>query len=341
MSGSSWLRLKLVVSIVAWFGASACCTASSKRLLSSLAPHSCAMAVTTMQFICAALLGVFGGCFRSLSVPPRIVRMHLLGICFSYTAGFCLLNLSLNNLDASFAETVRSLEPLFTSGFTYAFGLRSGMLGSKTGTCLISLLSGAALVMWAQPALSPRGLLLGMLANAVFALRSIFVKMAQDKLEVHNLPRLDGNSLFVITHLIGLGFLLPLALLSGAPQCAHVATSRQGLSRLVAGSALGFALYNRLSLSVLMLLNAVSHSVLNALRRAVTVVSAALLLHSAVSPLSWMGISVIITSSALYVLAAAAEKREEATQGRAPVGTAALAVAELETLCAPSQSQSR
>ena len=291
MSGSSWLRLKLVVSIVAWFGASACCTASSKRLLSSLAPHSCAMAVTTMQFICAALLGVFGGCFRSLSVPPRIVRMHLLGICFSYTAGFCLLNLSLNNLDASFAETVRSLEPLFTSGFTYAFGLRSGMLGSKTGTCLVSLLTGAALVMLAQPALSPRGLLLGMLANAVFALRSILVKMAQEKVEVHNLPRLDGNSLFVITHLIGLGFLLPLALLSGGPQCAHVATSRQ-----VAGSALGFALYNRLSLSVLMLLNAVSHSVLNALRRAVTVVSAALLLHSAVSPLSWLGISVIITS---------------------------------------------
>eukprot|EP00962_Isochrysis_galbana_P039884 scaffold14374_cov208-Isochrysis_galbana.AAC.2 len=75
---------------------------------------------------------------------------------------------------------------------------------------------------------------------------------------------------------------------------------------LLAGSTCSFFLYNRLSLSVLLRLDAVAHSVCNALRRAATVAVAAALFATPVSLASVLGIVLVIGGSAGYALSAAA-----------------------------------
>ena len=55
-SEASW-RFKLSLCIVAWFASSALCSFGTKNTLSSLAPQSCAVGLTTLQFIVSATIG--------------------------------------------------------------------------------------------------------------------------------------------------------------------------------------------------------------------------------------------------------------------------------------------
>ena len=80
---------------------------------------------------------------------------------------------------------------------------------------------------------------------------------------------------FAAQHTLGLSILVPAAMLMDDRRCA-VSLARDPwdnpATRAAALSALGFLAYNFLSLSVLLLIDAVSHSVCNTCRRAVTIV---------------------------------------------------------------------
>ena len=104
-----------------------------------------------------------------------------------------MLNLALQRLHASFAETVRGLEPLFTAGFAVTFRLRGGALSLPSACSLLALICGAAMVCYAQPKISVLGLELGMAANLMFAGRAIAVSSAQDRL---GRGAVDGNTVF-------------------------------------------------------------------------------------------------------------------------------------------------
>ena len=65
----------------------------------------------------------------------------------------------------------------------------------------------------------------------------------------------------------------------------------------------------RLSLAVLLMLHVVAHSVINSLRRAVTIGTAAVLFHTHVSLASGLGIVLVIGGSLVYALGAAASVR--------------------------------
>lgn len=63
-------------------------------------------------------------------------------------------------------------------------------------------------------------------------------------------------------------------------------------------SAASFFAYNFLSLYVLLLIDAVSHAVCNTCRRAVTIISAAIVFQNAISAPSALGIALIIGARA-------------------------------------------
>jgi hypothetical protein len=65
----------------------------------------------------------------------------------------------------------------------------------------------------------------------------------------------------------------------------------------------------RLSLAVLLMLDVVAHSVINSLRRAVTIGTAAVIFHTHVSLASALGIVLVIGGSLVYALGAAASAR--------------------------------
>ena len=139
-SEASW-RFKLSLCIVAWFASSALCSFGTKNTLSSLAPQSCAVGLTTLQFIVSATIG--GAiCLVTRQSVPRGCWFDMGRIALVYTLGFLFFNMSYGRLAASFAETVRGLEPLFSFAFVRLLGVRGGLLSAPSAVALATLLVG-------------------------------------------------------------------------------------------------------------------------------------------------------------------------------------------------------
>ena len=170
----------LTAMVAGWFLCSAVNTAGVKAGLMVLKPRSCGFSLTAMQFTAAALfqaaLAAATGRLRPL--PPGSLG-EVSRIACAYTLGFLTLNLAMGLLAASFAETVRGLEPLFSFGLVRLCGGRGGALSLAAGGALATLLVGAALACGAQPNFSRAGLALGMLSNFCFACRSLLTTRMQ------------------------------------------------------------------------------------------------------------------------------------------------------------------
>jgi len=106
-----------------------------------------------------------------------------------------------------------------------------------------------------------------------------------------------------VQHAIGLLLMVPVTLWMEGTECAVEAIPASAQPAL--WSSIGFFLYNFLSLVCLLMLNAVTHSVANSLRRAVTIVSAAVLFHTTVSASSALGVALIIGGSIAYAVSKA------------------------------------
>ena len=183
--------LVLTPMVAGWFLCSAVNTAGVKAGLTLLKPRSCGFSLTAMQFTAAALfqaaLAAATGRLRPLP-PGSLVEVSR--IACAYTLGFLTLNLAMGLLAASFAETVRGLEPLFSFGLVRLCGGRGGALSLAAGGALATLLVGAALACGAQPNFSRAGLALGMLSNFCFACRSLLTtRMQARRRAVHAILR--------------------------------------------------------------------------------------------------------------------------------------------------------
>ena len=140
---------KLGLCIVAWFASSAICSFGTKRSLNSLAPHSCAGGLTTLQFIIAAAVGGATYLATGERMVPGIMP-DVFRVAMAYTFGFLFFNMSYDRLAASFAETVRGMEPLFAFTLARLLGARGGTLSSTSVTALVCLLLGGAVSCYAQ-----------------------------------------------------------------------------------------------------------------------------------------------------------------------------------------------
>jgi hypothetical protein len=321
-------QLLLAACVVAWYASSALCTAAGKMTLTHLKAHggNCALSLTLLQFLVSAIVSGIACVVLGRSAPSA--RRELLLVSFSYTIGFLLLNCSLGRLQASFSETVRGLEPLTSYLIAWLLAARGTKLTGASAVALGAVLLGAAVSVWAQPAFDPSGLVYGLLANCAFSSRGILVTLLQDatrrKVEaeggngVAERGGVDPIGLFAAQHALGL-LLIPTVLGSEGTRCmAALAYGRpQDDGRLTAGaSAGGFLAYNFLSLYVLLLIDAVSHSVCNTCRRAVTIVAAAVVFQNQVSLASASGIALIISGAIGYAVASAASRRSANGAGR-------------------------
>ena len=283
---------------------------------------SCALTITTVQFLAAALASSLLAWVQGRR-PPDAPR-ELLMVSLAYTLGFLLLNQSLGRMAASFTETVRGLEPLTSFVLAKAFSARGARLPPASALSLLTVLVGAGMSVWAQPKFDGRGLAYGLLANCAFSCRALLVTLLQDAAsrrsarcaveggetplaEVAASKKVDPVGLFAAQHVLGLLLLGPIALVTDGTECLHALlwsdqSDQQWVMRAAGMSALGFLVYNFLSLYVLLLLDAVTHSVCNTLRRAVTIVSAAIIFNTHISLSSGTGIALIIGGAVCYAV---------------------------------------
>ena len=268
--------LVLTAMVAGWFLCSAVNTAGVKAGLMLLKPRSCGFSLTAMQFTAAALfqaaLAAATGRLRPL---PAGSLVEVSRIACAYTLGFLTLNLAMGLLAASFAETVRGLEPLFSFGLVRLCGGRGGALSLAAGGALATLLVGAALACGAQPNFSRAGLALGMLSNFCFACRSLLTTRMQARRAAQfrailrcailrrairpdaapprrcvrqdarraspDADEIDGHTLFLHQHMLGLALVLPAALTVEGPGCAlHALHAHGRAAPPLVLSALGF-----------------------------------------------------------------------------------------------------
>ena len=301
-------HVALLGCITLWFASSALCTACAKMALNYLHQKagSCALTITTLQFATSAV--VSGAVCVALGRRAPSAMRELVLVSLMYTLGFLLLNQSLGRLVASFTETVRGLEPLTSFALAWLLSARGSQLKCASGTALVTVLGGAALSVWAQPAFDVQGLVLGLLANCAFSSRALLVMRLQDAMRLLTPKGSSGHEvdpfgLFAAQHAFGLLLLVPATATSDSSECLRELTQLGPASQAAGLSALGFLTYNFLSLYVLLLLDAVAHSVCNTCRRAVTIVAAALIFRTHISLPSAAGIALIIGGAVGYAVA--------------------------------------
>jgi len=302
----------LVLAIIAWFASSAVCTSYGKLALQKLSPSSCPLSLTATQFVVATTFGALSWAALKRRAPPWAVARELVFVSITYTMGFILLNSSMGRLQASFSETVRGLEPLTSFGLARLFGARGATVSTASAIALLAVLVGAGVSVSSQPAFDPRGLVLGLCSNVMFSSRALLITKMQDAWKRRSIAsdfeEIDSIGLFTMQHALGLLIIVPAALMMEGTQCVVEATTRQHVLHAAGLSALGFYAYNFLSLLVLLVLNAVAHSVCNTCRRAVTILTAAIFFSTPISPMSGVGLVFIIGGSIAYATASSLSK---------------------------------
>ena len=298
------------------------------------------MTLTVAQFATSAIPTV-AACLLLNRRPPQALRETML-VALSYTLGFLLLNCSLGKLAASFSETVRGMEPLTSFILVRLFAAHGGTLTKGMAGGLALVLVGAVINIWAQPAFELSGLLLGLLANCAFSSRGLLVTQLQDA--AHRNTRtiveatdkrcggglgyasgtVDPLGLFAAQHVLGLLLLTPVALFMEGDSCAVALLHRSHARRIAVCSALGFFAYNFSSLVVLLLVDAVSHSVLNTSRRAITIVASAVVFQNAMSLSSGGGIVLTIGGGVAYAVFKGASSMPRASELHALIPSATL-----------------
>ena len=91
-------KINLAASVVTWFSSSALCTVNAKWVLEGLAPRTCGLTVTVLQFAFSSVAAVIVVLVLGLSPLRAALLPRVVLISLAYTLGFLFLNLSLGGL---------------------------------------------------------------------------------------------------------------------------------------------------------------------------------------------------------------------------------------------------
>lgn len=287
------LRSLSVVSglVFVWYFFAVVSITTSKQIL-NVAPYP--YTLCTMQFTLAFIIS------RSVAVSMKMLRPLdkaatplLVAIAVTYSLGFIFTNLAFSIVPASFAETVKSSEPITSVIFGYVF--YSEFLSMKAYATLLPICIGVATSCFSNDDFSLSGFLLAALSNVFFSARAVLSKVL-----VKNHPEaLNEISLFAYISGIGVFVSLPFALffdLSAlyGPEYSQESLGMLPLVILYVLNGLAYSTYNLMSFMVLMRVNIATHAVLNVFRRVFIIVFTSLYFGNKLSYLNIFGIALSV-----------------------------------------------
>ena len=238
------------------------------------------------------MLGVF-------TLPPSHMYTRILYMtALSYTCGFLFTNMAFSVVTASFAETVKSGEPISSVIFGWF------ILGEKSNTLtyctLIPICVGVALSCFHDESFNPKGFLCAAASNIMFSLRAVLAKKL-----IKSFPSMtDEITMFGHVSLLGLIMLVPLALYIEGPSLVEkffleldssYVSSRLELLFLLLCNTLAYTSYNTMSFLVLRRTHMVTHAVLNCFRRVFIIVFTCHYFQVPISNFNLAGIGVAVT----------------------------------------------
>ena len=296
---SQWEGALTLALVAVWYLASVVANQTAKSLLSSGLVTS--PLLTLSQQTVAALLGA--ACIFGLNLAPfdgigsAAQLLDMVGLAAVFSLGFTTLNACFVKMHVSLVMVLRSLEPLTTLALSTAISPQSERVAFRKAAALLPVVFGCALSAVGPHAPSMSAVLAVSVCNLCFSLRGVLGK---------RIRRLHGTrpcSLFLQLCLVSVPLqliaLLATSLLTGAP--LPPLPPRAALTTLLLSGA-SFWLYVQLSWVVLARMSAVSHSVLNSLRRPVTIAAALLVAPAPLSPLNAAGIALACGAALVYGL---------------------------------------
>ncbi|KAJ1424266.1 hypothetical protein B484DRAFT_451572 [Ochromonadaceae sp. CCMP2298] len=284
----------LAVIIAAWYASSVVCMNTSKSLtLAGWSSMDLSLAQLYIGTLCSVLVMFVCRLFPYKPIASTSELKLTTALSLVFVLGFVTLNSAFKYMPVGLVMTLRATEPLVTALVVQIF-LPSERLTPKMWLALGPVILGASLAVVGGTAFSLLGILLSCASNVCFALRGLLTKLAKETYQ------LDDYSLFL--HLCALGVLLQHVLYasavaagmrSGFDISALAQLSLEGLWKQheLLLNGLSFWLYLQLSWLALGRMPAVSHSVVNAMRRPVICVCEYLQFGGSLTALNVFGIA--------------------------------------------------
>ena len=288
--------MSLAISVAAWYATSVVCTATTREI-----DFVSKLILTTNQFFLSTICSYFAcRCNPSKLKQDQKRRMWILAL--SFMIGMLSLNLAIGSMHVSLAMTMRATEPLFTLLLTLSFSGQGALPNKRSLACLIPIVAGAGLSSLSSVEFTAIGLCLVGLSNVSFATRAIFYKDTKSASGLNSFEMfyyISRNASFLYFGLCCVAYFLDQKFSSSS--ISDVITNVSSMSMLLINGVC-FFLYLQLSVVVLSQVSAITHGVMNSMRRPVTIAASALWFHRDLSNPNKIGICLACLGSMFYSL---------------------------------------
>jgi drug/metabolite transporter (DMT)-like permease len=220
-------------------------------------------------------------------------------IAVSYTCGFLFTNMAFSVVTTSFAETVKSAEPL--SSVVLAYVVLREVESLPTYLCLLPICLGVAISCLHDDSFNLLGFACAAASNVCFSMRAVYAKRL-----LSHLPKgaLDEVTLFGYVSVVGLCLLVPVAMYMEGNELYNRLVlmwddtemgTRLRLLLIVVSNGVAYTCYNIMSFLVLTRTNMITHAVLNCVRRVFVIIFTGLFfaLRATATNLFGVGIAVL------------------------------------------------
>ncbi|CDR98031.1 triose or hexose phosphate/phosphate translocator, putative [Babesia bigemina] len=305
-----WSHIKLWVAIGVWYGLNIAHIMTSKSLLNVLPlPWS----LCSFEFFVGWIFAIvfWGTQFRPMPHFPSITtfaKMFVpLGALTVLLHCGTILSMALGTV--SFTTVIKSAEPVATAALSIL--ILKDYLNIYVYLSLIPIVAGVALASAKELDFNVWAFLAALLSNIFEALRTIITKgLKQDDERIGS--NLTPTNVYMLFTLVAAVLCLPVALAIESPKWRQVwaestasMTGGEKAFVVVRFVACGFLyyVYNDCAFYCLGLMNQVTHSVLNTMKRIAVIVVSIIIFKNDVEVLGYVGMGTAIVGGLLYSLA--------------------------------------
>jgi len=232
-------------------------------------------------------------------------------ISISYTLGFVFTNMAFSIVSASFAETVKSAEPISSVLLSYFILRESTTL--PTYLTLIPICAGVGISCLHDDGFDIWGFIYALSSNFFFSSRAVLAK----SLFKHFPGSIDETQLFGQISIIGLLLLVPLTIFAEGSAIFSALFTNPGtnfyssleLLVLLFFNGCAYSCYNLVSFLVLSRTNLVTHAVLNCFRRVFIILFTSFYFLQPISMFNLGGVALAVTGVLLFAYCRSRESR--------------------------------
>jgi len=324
MSGfNASFALELLACVGLWYSSSAIANTSSRKLLTQT---PLPVVLTLSQFCCASTLGFVS--LRVLKLKPLKPLPPAAEVVFKrltvvYTIGFLFVNAGYVMVNVSLAETLRSAEPLVTVLLALTFLKESEPVSRLELLSMAPIVVGGALSSFGDSSFSLLGLFFVCVSNLSFSLRSMYTKQLRQVYDgdpFNVFYNVSTRGAVYLTALLcaveGAGIVLDwLEVIASGQEVETLTTTRRN-AHLISGNqesllngemlalamlnGVTYVIYNQTSFYVLSRVRMVTHGVLNAFRRVVTIIFSVWYFGNEINTINGFGITLAVGGVILY-----------------------------------------